>query len=212
VLAHPGAADILCDPVRVLGGRELEDQDEVPVVDPSDLQPGRYGTTAVRELVDNGTDLAIARFPAPPAGVRSRSIARETSVVVVPADHPLADAAEVSFTDLRDEPIVAFPEAYGSALRQMLVEQCQAAGFVPVFIQESPDSWTSVALVAAGVGLHVTTDTAVAHMPLDGVRVVPLTGEAPPLFVFVLWRRGDIDPALAHVLGMAEELFPTTPL
>jgi DNA-binding transcriptional LysR family regulator len=124
----------------------------------------------------------------------------------------LADAAEVSFTDLRDEPIVAFPEAYGSALRQMLVEQCQAAGFVPVFIQESPDSWTSVALVAAGVGLHVTTDTAVAHMPLDGVRVVPLTGEAPPLFVFVLWRRGDIDPALAHVLGMAEELFPTTPL
>ena len=82
-----------------------------------ELQPGRYGTTAVRELVDNGTDLAIARFAAPPTGVRSRSIARETCVVVVPADHPLADASEVEFADLRDEPVVAFPEAYGSALR-----------------------------------------------------------------------------------------------
>jgi DNA-binding transcriptional LysR family regulator len=174
-----------------------------------ELQPGRYGTTAVRELVDNGTDLAIARFAAPPTGVRSRSIARETCVVVVPADHPLADTSEVEFADLRDEPVVAFPEAFGSALRQMLVEQCQASGFVPTFVQESPDTWTSVALVAAGVGLHVTTDTAVAHIPLDGVQVVPLTQKAPPFFVFLLWRRGDVEPALAHVLGTAEKLLPT---
>ena len=33
-----------------------------------ELQPGRYGTSAVRELVDNGTDLAIARFAAPRPG------------------------------------------------------------------------------------------------------------------------------------------------
>jgi DNA-binding transcriptional LysR family regulator len=175
-----------------------------------ELQPGRYGTSAVRELVDNGTDLAIARFAAPPTGVRSRSIARETCVVVVPADHPLADVTEVEFADLRNEPIVAFPEAYGSSLRQMFVERCQAAGFVPIFAQESPDTWTSVALVAAGVGLHVTTDTAVAHMPLDGVRVVPLTAKAPPFFVFLLWRRGDVDPALGHVLATAAKLLPTT--
>jgi hypothetical protein len=43
------------------------------------------------------------------------------------------------------------------------------------------------------------------------VRVVPLTEKAPPFFVFLLWRRGDVDPALGHVLGTAEELLPTTP-
>jgi DNA-binding transcriptional LysR family regulator len=176
-----------------------------------ELQPGRYGTTAVRELVDNRTDLAIARFAAPPAGVCSRSIAEETCVVVMPTDHRLADATVVSFADLRDEPVVAFPEAYGSALRQIFVEQCQANGFVPTFVQESPDTWTSVALVAAGVGLHVTTDTAVAHMPLDGVKAVPLSAQVPPFFVFLLWRRGEVEPALGHVLNTAEALLPTTP-
>ena len=92
----------------------------------------------------------------------------------------------------------------------MLVEQCQAAGFAPTFVQESPDTWTSVALVAAGVGLHFTTDTAVAHMPLDGVRVVPLTEKIPPFFVFLLWRRDDVDPALGHVLATAHELLSST--
>ena len=47
-------------------------------------------------------------------------------------------------------------------------------------------------------------------MPLDGVRVVPLTVKAPPFVVFLLWRRGDVDPALGHVLATADELLPTT--
>jgi hypothetical protein len=47
-------------------------------------------------------------------------------------------------------------------------------------------------------------------MPLDGVRVVPLTAKAPPFFVFLLWRRGDVDPALGHVLATAAKLLPTT--
>jgi DNA-binding transcriptional LysR family regulator len=174
-----------------------------------ELQPGRYGATAIRDLVDNNTDLAIARFVSPPAGVQSRGIARETCVVVLPADHPRAEASEVSLADLRDESFVAFPEAYGSAVRTMLVEQCQAAGFAPTFVQESPDSWTSVALVAAGVGLHLTTDTAVSHMPLDGVRIVRVTEQTPPVFVYLLWRRDDREPALAHVLATAHELLPT---
>jgi DNA-binding transcriptional LysR family regulator len=174
-----------------------------------ELQPGRYGATAVRDLVGNHTDLAMARFASPPAGVESRGIARETCVVVLPADHPRAGASEVSLADLRGESFVAFPEAYGSAVRRMLVEQCQAAGFAPTFVQESPDSWTSVALVAAGVGLHFTTDTAVAHMPLDGVRVVRVSEQTPPVFVYLLWRRDDHEPALAHVLSTAHELFPT---
>jgi DNA-binding transcriptional LysR family regulator len=174
-----------------------------------ELQPGRYGATIIRDLIGNDTDLAMARFAEPPAGVESRGIARETCVVVVPADHPRAGEVEVSIADLSGESFIAFPEAYGSAVRRLLVEQGQAAGFAPSFVQESPDSWTSVALVAAGVGLHFTTDTAVAHMPLDGVRVIRVTDQTPPVFVYLLWRRDDHEPALAHVLTKANELFPT---
>ena len=175
-----------------------------------ELRPGRYGTTAVGELMGNQTDLAIARFAAPPPGVRSRGIAGEHCVVVVPAEHPLAGAGEVAIGQLRAEPFVAFPETYGSAVRGVFVELCQSAGFTPVFVQEAPDSWTSVALVAAGVGLHFTTDSAVANMSLDGVRVLRLAEPNPPMFVYLAWRGGEPDPALGHVLATADELFGST--
>jgi DNA-binding transcriptional LysR family regulator len=176
-----------------------------------ELRPGRYGTTAVGELMGNQTDLAIARFATPPPGVRSRGIAREHCVVVVPAEHRLAEVGSVDIRQLRAEPFVAFPETYGSAVRGVFVELCQAAGFTPVFVQEAPDSWTSVALVAAGVGLHFTTDAAVANMPRDGVRVPRLAEPNPPMFVYLAWLDGEVDSALAQVLATAAELFPSVP-
>ena len=46
-------------------------------------------------------------------------------------------------------------------------------------------------------------------MPLDGVRIVPLTEPIPPVFSYLLWRTGDWDPALANVLGLSEQVLPT---
>ena len=66
-----------------------------------------------------------------------------------------------------------------------------------------------MALVAAGVGLHFTTDAAVRQMPLDGVHIVPLAEEIPPVFSYLLWRTGDQDPALAKVLEISEQVLPT---
>ncbi|MFC5752421.1 LysR substrate-binding domain-containing protein [Actinomadura rugatobispora] len=173
------------------------------------FRPGRYGPAVVRELLEHTTDLAIARFEHPPAGVESRVVARESGIVAVPSAHPVAAAASVSFADLRGEPFIAMPEEYGSAVRAMFVNGCHAAGFVPDVVQTAPDSWTCFALVAAGVGLHFSTDSAVAQMTLDGVRILPLAEEIPPIYAHLLWRSGDRDPALAKVLRTSEEVLPT---
>jgi DNA-binding transcriptional LysR family regulator len=172
------------------------------------FRPGRYGPAVVRELLEHTTDLGIARFEHAPPGVESRVVARERGVLAVPSSHPVADAASVSFADLRDEPFITLPEAFGSAVRAMFVSGCHAAGFTPDIVQTAPDSWTCVALVAAGVGLHFTPDSAVRQMPLDGVRIVPLTEETP-IFGYLLWRTGDRDPALAKVLETSEQVLPT---
>ena len=177
------------------------------------FRPGRYGPTVVRELAEQATDLAIARFEHAPPGVESRAVARERGVLAVPSGHPVAGAASVCFADLRDEPFITLPEAFGSAVRAMFVSGCHAAGFAPYIVQTAPDSWTCVALVAAGVGvgvgLHFTTDSAVRQMTLDGVRIVPLTEEIPPVFGYLLWRTGDDDPALGKVLRISEQVLPT---
>jgi DNA-binding transcriptional LysR family regulator len=178
-----------------------------PLVD-LDLLPGRYGASAVADLLHHESDLAIARFAEPPAGVASRGFATDRCVVVVPSGHRLAGRSVVRFTDFRDEPFVAFPEAFGSAVRAMLVARCQALGFSPRFVQTAPDSWTSMALVAAGVGLHFTTVSAVSHLPLEGVRVAEIADPLPPVTVYVVWRQGDDDPVLRRVLEISEDVLP----
>jgi DNA-binding transcriptional LysR family regulator len=178
-----------------------------PLID-LEFLPGRYGTTAVSELLRGETDLALARFTEAPAGVLSRVVARDRCVVAVPNNHRLAGAEVLGFGDFRGEPVVAFPESYGSAVRDVFVSGCHAAGFAPTFAQAAPDSWTSVALVSAGVGLHFTTAIAVAQLPLDGVVIREMVEPVPPILVHLLWRRGDDDRALAEVLHTAEELLP----
>lgn len=178
-----------------------------PLVD-LEFLPGRYGTTAITELLEGESDLALARFVTPPVGVASRSVSRERCVVAVPVGHRLAGAAEVRIADFRDEPFVAFPESFGSAVRAMFVEQCRAAGFAPRFAQTAPDSWTCTALVSAGVGLHFTTASAVAHLPLDGVRVRDIADPLPSIDVFLAWRRDDDSAVLGRVLRTSAQTLP----
>jgi DNA-binding transcriptional LysR family regulator len=180
-------------------------REEHPLID-LEFLPGRYGATAVDEVIGHEADLALARFPGPPAGVASRSVTRDRCVVAVPTSHHLAGAEAVHIADLRDEPVVALPESSGSAVRGMLVARCHAAGFAPRFVQSAPDSWTCVALVSASVGLHFTTVSAVAHLPLDGVRIREIDDPLPPIAVYLVWREDDHHPALHRVLETAERV------
>ncbi|MBF6209753.1 LysR family transcriptional regulator [Nocardia puris] len=175
------------------------------------VRPGRYGPGVLADLLDRSTDLAIARFEHEPAEVDCRPVARERGVLMVPAAHPAAALAEVSLTALRREPFLALPDDSGSAVRSMFTTACRTAGFVPEIVQTAPDTWTCVALVAAGVGLHFTTDAAARQMPLDGVRVVPLAADIaiPPVLGYLVWRRGDRDPALERVLRLSGKVLPT---
>lgn len=173
------------------------------------FRPGRYGPAVLRELAERTTDLGIARFEHAPPGVGSRAVAREHGALAVPSDHPLAHADAVTFADLRGQPFITLPEDVRSAVWAVFVSGCHAAGFAPDIVQTAPDTWTCVALVAAGVGLHYTTDSAVRQMILDGVRIIGLAEQIPPVFSYLLWRAGDRDPALANVLAISEEVLPT---
>ncbi|GEM31251.1 LysR family transcriptional regulator [Nocardia neocaledoniensis NBRC 108232] len=175
------------------------------------VRPGRYGPGVLDELLDRSTDLAIARFACAPPEVECRPVARELGVLVVPASHPVAQRDAVSLTALRYEPFITLPEGSGSAVRSTFTAACRAAGFEPEIAQTAPDSWTCVALVAAGVGLHFTTDAAAATLPTEGVRVMPLAGDIPiaPVLGYLVWRQGDHDPTLRRVLHLSEQVLPT---
>ena len=66
-----------------------------------------------------------------------------------------------------------------------------------------------MALVSAGVGLHFTSASAVAHLPLEGVRMCELADDLPPIQVYLIWRQDDDAPALHRVLRTSQDVLPS---
>lgn len=173
------------------------------------LESVTYGDDALGRVMDGSLDLALVRMRAAPAGVDSRVVRLDHYVVVVPDGHPLAGRRSVSMKELRDEPWIALPGASGSTLREDFVRKAREAGFVPRIVQQAPDSWTIMALVAAGVGLTMTLDTGVEHIPRTGISVVPLDHGRETVEARLTWRAGDPNPALRRVVELSRAALPT---
>ncbi len=176
------------------------------------LRSTTYATGALRQLLGGDLDLAMVRWTTPPPGIANRIIAVERFVLAMPAEHPLASRERVDMTELADEPFVTLPADPGSSVRDAFLHRAHEAGFAPRIVQTAPDSWTLLALVAAGVGLTLSVDAAVDNVIQDGIAVVPMDHEFAPTFSRLAWRRGDPNPALRAVLKASEEALPTPEL
>lgn len=175
------------------------------------LQSVTYAYEGLRLVIDGAMDLAFVRFAVQPLGIVSRVVAVERYVLAVPTGHRLAGRDEVSMADCQDEPFVALPADPGSSVRDAFIHSCHESGFAPDIVQVAPDSWTAMALVAAGVGVTFTVDTAVENMLAEGISVVPLVEGRQPVFARLAWREDDDNPALREVLLASQEALPTPP-
>jgi LysR family transcriptional regulator, transcription activator of glutamate synthase operon len=134
-----------------------------------------------------------------------RGMFRQRLGVAVPRDHRLTGVAEVSMTDLVDEPFVTMHPGFG--MRRLLDELCAAAQFQPRIALESSDLSTSAGLVAAGLGISL--------MPIDGSEYTPgvvilrLTDADAYRDVGMIWNSGrplsraarDFIASAANVIG-----------
>lgn len=173
------------------------------------LRSVTFAAEGLSQVMDGSLDLAIVRWSVAPPGIASRVILNEHYVLAVPKDHRLAGRDRVSMAELRDEPFIALPADPGSSLRDAFIRKCHEAGFAPDIVQVAPDSWTIMALVAAGVGVTFTFDTVVAHVPRDGIAVIPLEEGVAAVQARLAWRDGDVSPAVRQVLEASEVALPT---
>ncbi len=173
------------------------------------LRSVTYGHEALGNVLEGSMDLAIVRWSMAPPGIASRVVQEEHYVLVVPDGHPLAGREMVGMADVRDEPFVALPADPGSSVRDAFIKACYETGYAPNIVQVAPDSWTVMALVAAGVGITFSLDTAVEHIPKNGINVVPLKEGVPATYARLAWREHDNSPALREVLKASEIALPT---
>ncbi|MGW4834630.1 LysR family transcriptional regulator [Streptomyces globisporus] len=167
-----------------------------------------YANTALSRVADGSLDLGFVRLPVARPGVAHRVIDEEELVCALPSDHPLARRETVPLDVLAGEPFVSFPANSGSTVRDAMTEACEKAGFTPRIVQEAPDSYTILALVAAGVGVTLTV-TSVQHIQQNGLVYRPIAGPAVRLRAALAWRADNPSAALRAVLAVAEEALPT---
>ncbi|MGW3868282.1 LysR family transcriptional regulator [Streptomyces sp. NPDC005055] len=167
-----------------------------------------YADVALAGVADGSLDLGFVRLPVTRPGVQYRVIDEEELVCALPSDHPFARLERVPIEVLAQEPFVSFPANTGSTVRDATVRACEAAGFNPRVVQEAPDSYTILALVAAGVGVTLTV-TSCQHIQQNGLVYRPLAGPPIRLQAALAWRTDNPSAALRAVLAVAESALPT---
>lgn len=119
-------------------------------------------------LLRGDLDVAFVRDADADPRLHIEPLAREALLIALYRDHPLAARARVPLAALADEPWVLFPRAIAPLLYEQVLRLCREAGFTPRVVQESRETYTTVGLVGAGVGVTVVP-AAVERMGWEGV-------------------------------------------
>ncbi|MFV3126148.1 LysR substrate-binding domain-containing protein [Niveispirillum sp. KHB5.9] len=147
-------------------------------------------------------DIALSREMIPEPGLDVFTLLRETYVVVLPADHPLAGTGgPVALGSLAAEKFILFPRNRVSRYHDRLIEICLAAGFMPRGVQEAPGWQTAISLVGSGMGITILP-ACTASLALPGVVFRPIDGGARSN-ITLSKRSGDGRPLVENFLGVA---------
>jgi DNA-binding transcriptional LysR family regulator len=132
-------------------------------------------------------------------GVERHDLRRETFLIALPPDHPLAKLDKVPIAALADEPWTA-PSA-----SHLIGRACRAAGFEPRLISIMRDPLAMRGLVSQG--LAVTMVPQLGSEVLEGVALRPIDGPAPERDVYAMVPSGGRHPlALRMVAAFAAQL------
>jgi DNA-binding transcriptional LysR family regulator len=122
-------------------------------------------------------------------------IAKEPIVIVLPSNHRLAKKSAISATMLAEERFLAATFETGVGLFQHTAAVGQQGNFVARIVDRIPDIFTTVTLVAAGVGVAVVPQSC-SCLRIPGVVYKALSQQTKPVEFTVAFRRDDRAPAV----------------
>ncbi len=127
-------------------------------------------------------------------------------VCVLPKGHRLARRATVRALDLRDEPLVWWPEAHGpGAWREVRREVCGDPPWPPIARTE-PEEERIVSAVAEGAGISFIMLERSRSLRISGAVYRRFAAPEPTMGIAIAWRRGDDLPTLHRLRELADEV------
>lgn len=144
-----------------------------------------------RTLLDGGADAGLVRLPVDRTDLSAIPLYVETTVVVVPKDHALAEAAEVALGDLAEQ-IVLHP----------LDEVLDWQGRPGVAAKERPATTAdAVELVAAGIGVLVVPQSLARLHHRKDLTYRPVT-DAPQSQLALSWLQDETTDLVEEFIGI----------
>lgn len=152
----------------------------------------------VEALLDHELDVAITSAPLRHDHLEIDLIGREELLVAVPASHPLAARATVSWADLERQPVVSLSEMH--CLGQQIRGFCTARNIGPRVACSTTQLGTIFELVALGLGVSLVPEMAAARHAGRSCRFLRLASARPVRPIAAAWRRGRTRSRLAERL------------
>jgi DNA-binding transcriptional LysR family regulator len=126
-----------------------------------------------RQLRDGDLDVAFLVFTAPPpADLHARLIAAVPLLLVVPADHPLAQRDSVPLAELAGMSFIDGPPGYGN--RTVVDNAFAAAGVERTVALEIADISTAATYIRSGLGIGFLSWSIFDDIDVSGLVTVPI--------------------------------------
>jgi DNA-binding transcriptional LysR family regulator len=154
-------------------------------------------------LKERRLDVCFFRVSHDDPDIRSEVVMRESAVVALPLEHPLAGREEIALRELETERFVSFGLRQ-SQLARFLQDCCVEAGFTPQIEQEVVEVHTLLCLVRECMGVALLPSSA-RQLSTGGVVFVPLTAPRPEVSLHARYRVDDSSPVLGLFLETVRE-------
>ncbi|MEU9893621.1 LysR family transcriptional regulator [Streptomyces phaeochromogenes] len=157
-------------------------------------------TQEVIEHVRSGAaELAIAEAGNADSHVRGHPLCEDPVLAVLPADHPLTERASVSWSDLAQQPFVAFAPA--NSVRRLTDDAFDQAGVRPTNVIETREVGTAAGMISAGLGVSAVPRLVLPLLAFGRLVTRPLSGPSAVRRLAVYTpRASDLPPAAAYFL------------
>ncbi len=140
-------------------------------------------------------DIGIAALPFDLPWIRKEPFARTKMLLLVPANHPLANVQRISAADTEKYPLVALQPS--SFARQQMDEQFKLFGITPDIVCETQSVMSACQMVAHGIGLTPVDPLLMTAIGLTGVKAVEW--EIPIYLEYCLFR--PVSGATSELVG-----------
>jgi len=160
-------------------------------------------------------DCAFIRTPVgDTSGLVVAPLLDEEMIAALPTGHPLAPrqarAAAVPLQAFASETFILYRRRLGPGLYDAIIAACHAAGFSPRVGQEAPRMFSTLNLVAAGLGVSIIP-ASMQSLHMDGVVYRRLKGAPVRAPLQLAQRRGDAEaqagaPAVGRFVELATRI------